>query len=377
MFLVRHRRAALAALLLVLGASCKSIASKDWNLRQLHDDATRHRYHGVLQSDLEFFLRHDVAGVFRGAGARIAEKSAGAIEDPAQHCLENVLDLADYAPRTTREHALRVEWFARLAVDDPGRLTRERATLALGPIGAALEVGVPARLPKDAVPAQPATVADAASALVRSVRGRIDPGSLDGKPAPTVDAACGLLEALVLDRDGARRALNAVGQLSALRGLSTAEAARLASTARELQRRLVRQTLAIALEDDAPIVRAAAVEAIVTCAGTGVLDGMLQNLGRESSADVLQRVLRLVRERGLPPAPEGLPEAERARWCGLQLRAIYALLVQRAEPDVHVAAMLVLSRHAGAGFESLREEDWQAWFRAQDAAREATKPTSS
>lgn len=359
------RRAACAGALLLASAGCRSVASKASNLGQLHDEATRHRYHGVLESDLEFFLRHEVAGVLRGAGARLAEKDPSGIEDPSQHCLENLVDLQRYSADDPRSRALRVEWFARLAVDDPARLSRERATLALGPIGGAIEAGVPVALPKEQQPAPAQTVSDACAALVRGVRGRLDPASLEGKPALGVDDACKAIEALVLDREGARRALSAVSQLATIRGLGDAEEERLLRTATDLERRLVRQSLAAALKDPEPIVRAAAVEASVACAGVAVLDSMLLHLEREPAPEVLVRLLTIVRARGLPEAPAELPAKDRSAWREHQLDALYALLVTRPEGEVHAAAMLALSRVAGAGFESLRAEDWQAWFKTR------------
>jgi len=101
---LRPRAPALFVLLLLL-AGCRSLDSKAWNLGQLHDDASRHRYHGALESDFEYVLRHDVAGVFRGAGARLADKDASGIDDPAQRCLENLVDLAAYRARLIERFA--------------------------------------------------------------------------------------------------------------------------------------------------------------------------------------------------------------------------------------------------------------------------------
>ncbi|MBK7877514.1 MAG: hypothetical protein IPJ77_17585 [Planctomycetes bacterium] len=380
---VHRSRAAALLVFLALGAGCKSLESKTWNLSQLHDDGSRHRYHGALQSDFEYVLRHDVAGVLRGAGARFAEKGASGIDDPSQRCLENLVDLERYPAKTKREEALRVEWLARLAVACPSRLSRERAALALGPIGATIEAGVPVGLAKDAETAGAAVVSNAAAALVRAVRGAIDPKALQsegGPPAPTIDAACVALEALVLDLDGARRALAATGELATVRGLGADARARIEQVSLDLERRLVRQALASALKDPEPIVRAAAVEASVACAGLSVVDSMILHFEREQAPEVVVRVLALVRRRGLPDAPATLEPRARAEWRDRQLQALYALLVTRPESEVHVAAMLALSRVADAGFQSLREEDWQAWFqrrRSSPATVPAdTKPSS-
>jgi hypothetical protein len=200
---------------------------------------------------------------------------------------------------------------------------------------------------------------------VRSVRARLDASAVEGPAPPSLNDACAALEALVLDLEGARRALDAVGQLGALRGLDAADRDRLRRSGEELARRLVRQALAAALLDKEPVVRAAAVEASVKSGGLAVLDSMVLHFDRERSAEVIARVLAIVAKYGLPEPPADRDEAGRARWRDEQLLALYALLVRRPEGEVRVAAMQALSRVANAGFESLREEDWQAWFRAR------------
>src|SRR5205085_1398711 len=60
------------------------------------------------------------------------------------------------------------------------------------------------------------------------------------------------------------------------------------------------------------------------------------------------------------------PRRTRDEW----LAAIYAQLSRRVEGDVRVHAMLALGRLSGAGFQSLREEDWQAWWNAHKAPRD-------
>jgi hypothetical protein len=142
----------------------------------------------------------------------------------------------------------------------------------------------------------------------------------------------------------------------------------------ELQRRCVRQALAKALVDTEPRVRAAAVEASVASAGTKVLDEFLLQLDREASPEVLLRIVDLVRANGLPEGvPEGsqlTPEEARER----RLQKLMELLV-RPESSVRVGAMRALGSVSQAGFSSLREEDWQAWWLARVAARTAEPVT--
>lgn len=360
-------------------ASCRSAAAKAWNLGQLHDDENHHRYVAALETDIEYTLRHEIASVLQ-SGSKLLTKEPSRVENPSQRCLEMLVDLGDADPRDARSRALQVAWSTRLAVGDPFALSRERAVLLLGRLGARLEAGRPAGLPSGTTPASAELVTEKATALVRAVRAIVDPASIKteaGESAPTIDAACAALEALTLDVDGARRVIEALSQLSRLRGVDGPARERMQRTSLDLERRAVRQAIAIAFKDKEPVVRAAAVEAAVECAGVGVLDSMLQQLDREPAPVVLVRVLRLVRERGLPPPPADAPAEDRSRWRDGQLAAIYQLLYSRPQSEIHVAAMQALSSVAGAGFASLREEDWQAWFAHLDAQRDPASASSS
>jgi len=361
------------SLLAALG-SCNSVGAKVWNLDQLHDAESRHRYHAALESDIEFFLRHELTGYLNFGEEGLLGKDAEKVEDPAQECLGYLVELEEAPVKTVRDLAWLVSWAARLATGDPGRLSRERATLLLGKAGHKLDAGLPQPLEAGQTPATPEAIAGAATALVRAARALLDPASLQGESAPTVDQACTALEALVLDLPGGRRALDAVGQLSALRGLDKDALARLERCARDLASRQVRLGLAAALHDPEPRVRAAAIDAAFQTAGDPVLTSLLMQLGRESAPLVLVRLLELVRSHGLPSPPPEVRPADQDAWRRRQLQAIYELMRRRRESEVQVAAMRALGRVSGAGFESLRQEDWQAWFRMQPV--EAPQPAA-
>lgn len=337
------------------------MGAKAWNLDQLHDAEGRHKYSAALESDIEYLLRHEVAGLLKSGSALVA-KDPSHVENPSLRCLETLVELGEANAKDPRARALQVAWSTRLAASDPAALSRERAVLILGELGARLEVGRPAALPAGAVVASVDDVTTRATALVRAVRALVDPASLKGESAPSIDEACNALESLQYDIDGARRVIEAVSQLGGLRGLDRPARERLERTALDLERRAVRQGLALSFKDRDPLVRAAAVEAAVSCAGIEVLDSMLQQLDREPSPIVVVRVLEMLHQRGLPPPPKELGASQAPAWREGQLGAIYQLLLVRPQSDIHVAAMQVLSKFAGAGFESLREEDWQAWW---------------
>jgi hypothetical protein len=347
-------------------------------LNQLHDEATHHRYTGALESDLEYFFRHEVAGAFVANGASYAEKSAVAVPDPATTCLENLIALEDYGQDNPRVAGLQIEWASRLAASDPWRLTRERATAILGHAGKSISAGVPAALPEGSIASGPDAVSEALAGLLRASRPVLDHGSrLTDSERLDLDSACQVVRGLTLDLDGARRLLHASVDLTAAVGRGKKAGAPLADLALELEKRCVRFGLAAALKDSEPIVRAAAVEASVRCAGQAVLDPILLQLQREPAPEVILRVMDLVREFGLPETPIATsvvdPNAaatltvEQSRKA--RLSAIYDLL-DRPEGSVRVSAMRTLGKVSGSGLHSLREEDWQAWWATQTEKRE-------
>lgn len=365
----------LATLAGVVLDGCKVVQAKAWNLNELHDESTHHRYTAAIEGDTEYFFRHVVTGSL-GAGANFEKKEPVAIEDPAQTCLENLVELGEHDGSSAEVAAIQVEWFARLAVLDPWMLSRERAVLGLARAARRLSAGIPTPLPKEAVPAGAQAASEALAGLVRAARPVLDRGSrAAASERLDLEAACQVVTDLVLDLEGARRLLRATAELAGAVGDQNDAGKPLLRLAEDLQRRCIRQALAKALVDAEPRVRAAAVEASVASAGTNVLDEFLLQLGRENSPEVLLRVVDLVREQGLPTGvPEGSKmTAEEAR--ERRLEALMDLLV-RPETSVRVGAMRALGGVSQAGFSSLREEDWQAWWLARVAQR-PVKPAVS
>ncbi len=354
-----------AASLAALLAGCKIPDSRAWNLNELHDESTRHRYTGAIESDLEYFFRHDVAAGFAATGASFANKTPVAIPDPAETCLENIVALESYGDHDPRIAAIQVEWASRLAASDPWRLSRERAVASLGRATRRLDAGVPQGLPEGAVPAGPGAVSEALAGLVRASRPVLERGA---RATPTerldLESAADVVKGLTLDLDGARRLLHATIDLAAAVGARNDAGKPLLELSKELQRRCVRIALAAALKDKDPLVRAAAIEAAVRGAGLRMLDPILVQLAREPATEVLMRAMDLVRELGLPEGPIEGSNATPEQARDVRLSAIYELLT-RPEGEVRVAAMRTLARVAGAGSTSLREEDWQAWWKTR------------
>lgn len=364
-----HRRVLATLTLLAPLAACRAIDSKVWNLKQLHDETSHHRYSGALEGDTEYFLRHEVTRLFTGVGIsmRFAEKSPSEIEDPSAECLDVLLDLQNVSNVDARTRALQVEWFARLAVEDPSRLSRERCAYALGNAGRAIEAGMPGKLSAKAPVAGAPAVGAALTSLIAAAKPWTD-GSATSASELDLVAACDVVRGLVLDLDGARRALDLTAEL--LDKLPRRATKPIEELARDLERMCVRQALATALVDTDPWVRAAAVQGSVECGGPRVLDAILAQLEREPAPEVLIRVMWIVRTRGLG-AEES--DARRRHWT----RSIYALMSTHPDPSVRVAAMAALGKISGAQLASLREEDWQDWWRTHAPAADATDDASA
>ena len=134
--------------------------------------------------------------------------------------------------------------------------------------------------------------------------------------------------------------------------------------------RCIGQTLAQALGDEAPRVRAAAVEASVRSGGPGVLAIILGQLDRESSDEVLAAALRLVAAEGLPLREEGIDPTDYARAREVWLSQLVRYAVEHPAGSVRVQAMLALAVVADSGPDSLRAEDWEDWWFARSAVGE-------
>lgn len=367
-------RLVLAALAAALAAGCRVVDAKAWNLAQLHDANGRHKYTGAVEGDFEYYLRHVIAPSVTGGLATFEAKSPSAIEDPSTVCLETMIELEGYRTEDPRNRGIQVEWFSRLAVADPSKLSRERAVLALGRQGEALQAGNPEPFPKDATPTGPDALSEALAGLVRASRPVLEQGGGAGETERLdLASACQVIRELPLDLDGARRMLHASIDVGTALGFGRKGTAEVAKLCEDLERRCIRFGIAGGLRDPDPLVRGAGVEAAVACVGPIVFDPILRQLTNEPSADVVVRVLGLVRKYGLadkpPPGVDVTPEvARRARWS-----SIYRLL-EKPESSVRVAAMLALEKVTNAKLHSLREEDWQAWWLAQRKADEESAP---
>lgn len=348
-------------------AGCAVVDAKVANLRALHEEDGRVRRVAVVQSDFGFTFRQLLRTLsFRGGG--LAEPAPEAVDDPNGTSLENLIALGRASGDDERTLGLQAELFSWLAVDCEYVLSRERAVIELGDVGARLGLSEPVRPPDEQKATRPAE----AVGWLRDLRAAVDPllaRGAQGGSAEAVAQAVGAIDVTVLDRDGARRLLEATNVWRDVSGFSRPELRPLRELRLELARRSVELALAQSLFDPAGRVRAAAIEACVALGGNrsprllraGLTDG---------DPEVVAAALRVLERHGVPgePEPEFADDAEgyRDAWIALVVRLL------RVVPDgtVSVAACRALERITDAGLRDLRPEVWIAWWDAREERAE-------
>jgi hypothetical protein len=278
-----------------------------------------------------------------------------------------------------------VRQFARYAARCPGRLARERALLELPPHARRLGVREPIVAPERAANAP--ELSEALAGLVQAMGPLLARGdAASATERADLRAACELLGRLEIDVDGGWRLLRAVSGFAGRADIERELYAPLLALSESVQKHMLALALAHGLRDPDPLVRAAAFaanhatfgrrflrEALLalrplgpTPEGTLALTPVFGLRPEHPDAEaVYVRVFELLREHGLP-LPALLPERD-ARALRLELLLIPMSIVHdfRTFPErVRAAAMFALGDVSGAGFESLRKEDWEIWWRA-------------
>lgn len=343
--------------------ACHAADVRAWNLEQLHAHDGHHHYSAALEGSWEYYFRHVFGPALTGPSSTLLVKSPKSVKDPAESCLEELLELELLDVSDPYSRARMIQWSARLAVEDPSFLSRERALYVLARAAGPLGRIVPAPPAKDRPIADPEAVSSALGSLVAAAKPLLGLAPWNPTAAAELHGSIELLRALNLDLDGARRSLD-VACTVAERAHWKGDAQELVQLVTELEQSCVARAVAHGLADEAPRTQAAAVEASAAVAGHSVLAGLLLQGAAQgrTSPIVLERILVLLRKDGLvrespdPGAPASPQLVED------QLRALYSLALNRQEPALRVAAMSTLSVVAGTGFESLREEDWLGWW---------------
>ncbi len=374
---------------LLLGG-CRFVGATDTNLRELHTEEGMHRRMARMTTHYGYATRVGLVGLLQSFGGKAQDASLQKVDDPLSTCVGALNELAGYDSRDTRVRALQIEHFSRVAVFDPWKLSREIAVNALGELGARLPAWRPAPDPAGVRAAGVDELAPALQRLVRAanrlVRGSaaglaLGSESGDGAAGETLEQAAHAVGELVLDLEGAPRALRACGLLERTRLASEPEFAAVRALRVKLEQRCVELALLAALDDAPPTayerlgadpgwdkanVQAAAVQASVRVWGPTMLAELLESARpREDDALRLAALLYEVARLGLPPAPSEAEAQQAERLQSAWKRRVWLLATDHPDGLVRVAGLHALARIRGAGFASLREEAWLEWARSE------------
>jgi hypothetical protein len=343
------------------GAGCNITGARVYNLDELHDANGRHKYRAALLNDTEFLMREGFAGILRGLGTKTQDKEPSKVEDPTEACLENLNGLADADARDPNVVAIQVEMFTRVVLTDVWRLSRERAALELGRAGQRLRL---AERPERIVGTEVATaerLSDLLARFVKAVTPIVGGGDTDAARQELASLAAEG-RALEYDAAGLPRILRGVRLLAAKLG---GEVPALREFSLDLQARAVRMGLERALDDEEGVVSAAASRAGRRAFGDPWCERVLARIAKTNGPDeLLIAYAEDAARNGLPGGAAHDPS----------LALFYRLACGHPDGRVSVAAMGALATASGGELTSLREEDWQEWWRTHAPASSSTPP---
>jgi hypothetical protein len=344
------------------------------NLDALHDSDCHHQYVARLTTPYQYMLSQVIPRDATGIDTSFLDADEKAVKNPCEKCLDNLLVLAEADARKPDNQAAQVRHFAWLALRDPAILSRERALLEIGRAARRLGLTDPVKPPEEV--AGPVELSEGLVALGDALRPILQRPVPSEEERAAFDAACKKMEAFAVDLEGGRRVLRAIEGLT--RGRSGEETALepLYHLSRSVQEQVVRRVLSEAVGDPHQHVRAAAMEANWRAFGDAFLLYQLVDLERNFmrraswryEVEDVVRLFELVRVHGLPePGPEtSADDAAKLHYRLLLLLTNVAISVGDFDERVRAAAMRALGRVSGAGFESLRFEDWAAWWQANE-----------
>ena len=368
--------------LLVLLAlpACNSIDAKVYNLDQLHHDDGRISYSAALMSDGEFLLRRAFsASAPLGKSFEFPDRDEEFVSDPSGACLELLLDLESFSSRDLYNLALLTEIYAWLAVGDPYILSRERCVLALGQIGRSLGVARPLSAPAEEEQPTAEELGDKLADLIaafaaqmgqaNSVDSVTAPGSepsneTQATAAPELEAACQALAQLDYGITAGRRILRTGAVLIDSAPRNAKEFEPLRDLVRDVAQRMTAIALGEASNDEKGIVRAAAIHAWVECTGNRVGELLVAAL-RDQDPLVMHQLMREITKHGLPQSEHSMDAEELRQWKRNWISNLVTVSRTPLNGEVSIAACQALHRVTGAGFESLRTEDWVDWWEDQ------------
>ncbi len=353
--------------LLALSPACNSLNAKVYNLGELHHEDAKVSYSAAVMGDSEYMMRRafSVSAPF-GVEFDFAEKDPDLVLDPSGACLQQLIGLERYSPKNVRHLALRTEMYVWLAVGDPYVLSREHCVDSLAVMGRELGIVQPRAFP-----------AEADQPTVEELSGRI--ADLIETAAPilgtgkrttdrTLAESCDAISQLQLGLPAGRRVLRTCAVLLDSSQSDRASFEPVRELVRDVARRLTEMALGQARLDPAPVVRAAAVQA-----WTHATDNRSGELLSETFADrdpqVMRKLFQELAAHGIPRPIAELDDADRVAWEENWIANLVKAAREHPDGTVSVAACKALGALSDAGFESLRFEDWVAWWIERQAAR--------
>jgi len=373
----------------VLLGACQFVGATDNNLRELHTEDGLHRRTAKVVSHYSYATSVAIAGALNRLGAKTQTFDAQSIKDPLSTCVEALDELASYDSSDPWARALQIEHFSRLARFDPWSLSRERAVLELGRVGALVGPWTGLPQPLGAEPATSEQSLAAIQSVLRAAGQAAQEAAATATPerasTPALEAACAALAALELPLEASYRALRVCALLERSR-LSASELAPVLALRKQLEQRSIRLALLGALDDAEPnagarlgsdpgwnkgVVQAAAVTASIRVWGAPMLEKLLQDC--DPRRDAPERMIALmngVARVGLSAAT--LPAPAEGGFDPLKL--VWLIAMDHPDGAVRVAGLEALGRVSGRGRFSLRSEDWLEWARAAGYVRPVYVP---
>ncbi|MFT5079491.1 MAG: hypothetical protein ACJAZ8_001552 [Planctomycetota bacterium] len=378
-----HKTRLMAAIVCCgLFGACQIPRAKLANLHEVHSPSGQVSYRGRVQNDLEYALTR----AFQGGSIRIeglADFGTGevTIEDPLGECLDNQLALAGLDSSDSLVAGFQVEAFGWLSVDDQYVLGRERAMLELGKHAIRLGVEGPAAAPEDAATAELlspllAGLAKAGLGALPAAVAELGVDLLAVTESEDLAAAMAAVREVPLDRNGALRVLAVCNVLiersSELEESNASTLEELGKLQEDMQRIVVSQALGSGMDDPAPEVRRATLQAFLDLPG-GIPLGLMNVFATDPDKQVVATALGWVAANGLPAPKAGTTDTDAEL---LRLSWIDFLIgqSQSAHGIVSAKACAALSTVSDADFTSMRAEDWTAWWRIGNPGKGIPQP---
>lgn len=355
-------RSALATTLAALLVGCGSLAATEHNLRELHEeDGSPRAFNASVDSDFGYLIGR-ITGRVLGTplqletheGAEddrdVATRTRRLVEDPRRRALRELLELEEF-DTAGRAWPVQAELGAWLAVDASQPVERLVAVRLVGEVARVLGDVHPSRTAAVLSGTEPARTPEEVSGGLSDLLGSLDYAIVREDPATARDA---LLAWPPSEQrlDATRRLLRTCSLL--VPRASGEVRALLEQGARAYARHACAIALEEALADPAPEVSGLAAELVcgLEPERAFAIATTASELGR---LGIVEGVVRSVLEHGLPAGQADGPALE----------AWLELLIVHAEGDALTLAspcLRALSRFAPTDLDTLRAEEWTAWF---------------